>query len=528
VQLKVAGLKLTNFDPYQITQKTEAKTHPLSVSLNSVNYVSEKTKQALAEAFKEKIPVSTKTTADREEENFATAITSTPKYQQGHSKPINTMNEVAMTSISLNSSSSPNSTEIPLDRILNSLECSLSQFHLSQRETLEVHKQYLQYQSQYTQTFFGLMQQQSQLWTNLQSAPHDIGVKTAILQSAERSLTKFQEHQDNTLRVHEQYLNHQAQYAQNFFLLTQASYSQLLNGDLHLSFDRSSEQNEIRSEDYSQDYTENRVLTTEFVTAKQIASIPEASSNGYHPEAEVMIASNGNNGHHPEAFLATPKVAIETSNNGHLELESPIITDADLETATTSPLPEIDFATLSKTLLDVVSDKTGYPPEMLELDMDMEADLGIDSIKRVEILGGLQEQMPNLPQPELEDLSELHTLNQIIEYLRSFDSKKVAEKADLTAKSSESLENTFLSIVSEKTGYPRSSLNLEMNLRSDLGIDGVKRTEIFAALQQQIPSLAAEQTVTASLETLAQIIDYLKNPQKKTLKEQVMVSSLSN
>jgi hypothetical protein len=46
-------------------------------------------------------------------------------------------------------------------------------------------------------------------------------------------------------------------------------------------------------------------------------------------------------------------------------------------------------------LLAIVSEKTGYPVETLELDMDMEADLGIDSIKRVEILGALQAQFPN-------------------------------------------------------------------------------------------------------------------------------------
>jgi hypothetical protein len=50
---------------------------------------------------------------------------------------------------------------------------------------------------------------------------------------------------------------------------------------------------------------------------------------------------------------------------------------------------------LSTALLNIVSDKTGYPVETLEMDMDMEADLGIDSIKRVEILGAMQTQFPN-------------------------------------------------------------------------------------------------------------------------------------
>ncbi len=34
-----------------------------------------------------------------------------------------------------------------------------------------------------------------------------------------------------------------------------------------------------------------------------------------------------------------------------------------------------------------MSERTGYPAEMLGLDADLEGDLGIDSIKRVEIAG---------------------------------------------------------------------------------------------------------------------------------------------
>ena len=49
--------------------------------------------------------------------------------------------------------------------------------------------------------------------------------------------------------------------------------------------------------------------------------------------------------------------------------------------------PGISVEALSAALLEIVSEKTGYPTEMLELEMDIEADLGIDSIKRVEILG---------------------------------------------------------------------------------------------------------------------------------------------
>jgi acyl transferase domain-containing protein/NAD(P)H-dependent flavin oxidoreductase YrpB (nitropropane dioxygenase family) len=45
-------------------------------------------------------------------------------------------------------------------------------------------------------------------------------------------------------------------------------------------------------------------------------------------------------------------------------------------------------------LLQIVSERTGYPEDMLDLDLNIEADLGIDSIKRVEILGAFQRRCP--------------------------------------------------------------------------------------------------------------------------------------
>jgi len=68
-------------------------------------------------------------------------------------------------------------------------------------------------------------------------------------------------------------------------------------------------------------------------------------------------------------------------------------------------------------LLAVVSEKTGYPAEMLGLEMHVEADLGIDSIKRVEILSAIQERAPGLPPVRATDLADLKTLGQIVAFL---------------------------------------------------------------------------------------------------------------
>ncbi len=76
---------------------------------------------------------------------------------------------------------------------------------------------------------------------------------------------------------------------------------------------------------------------------------------------------------------------------------------------------------LTRQLLLIVSERTGYPPEMLGLDMNIEADLGIDSIKRVEILGALQRAcLPSgwaQAQTAMEALTKLKTLRGIIDWI---------------------------------------------------------------------------------------------------------------
>jgi polyketide-type polyunsaturated fatty acid synthase PfaA len=47
-------------------------------------------------------------------------------------------------------------------------------------------------------------------------------------------------------------------------------------------------------------------------------------------------------------------------------------------------------------VLAIIAEKTGYPVEALAPELDLEADLGIDSIKRVEILGAVSENFPAL------------------------------------------------------------------------------------------------------------------------------------
>jgi NAD(P)-dependent dehydrogenase (short-subunit alcohol dehydrogenase family) len=82
-----------------------------------------------------------------------------------------------------------------------------------------------------------------------------------------------------------------------------------------------------------------------------------------------------------------------------------------------------DRGAVEARLLEIVRERTGYPAEMLALDLDLEADLGIDSIKRVEILGTLRESLPEAAGSEsdlMERLASAKSLGGIVEGFSRF------------------------------------------------------------------------------------------------------------
>lgn len=157
-------------------------------------------------------------------------------------------------------------------------------------------------------------------------------------------------------------------------------------------------------------------------------------------------------------------------------------------------------------LLQVVSDKTGYPQEMLGMEMDLEADLSIDSIKRVEIIGTLRSELGTLANGNtnedmvMEQLAAIKTLSGLVSWLTEFSGAEATaapEKNGTAAEtvstpqakfalSLEDLQNGILNIVSEKTGYPKEMLGLDLDLEADLSIDSIKRMEIIADLKNKI------------------------------------------
>ncbi len=146
-------------------------------------------------------------------------------------------------------------------------------------------------------------------------------------------------------------------------------------------------------------------------------------------------------------------------------------------------------------LIAIVSDRTGYPPDMLDANAAIEADLGIDSIKRVEVLSAFQRTCSDAEQSQIqavmEKLTGARTLNEMAERLAPLFAKTAAPTAVQPVPApaapptkSRDVLSELISIVSDRTGYPPDMLDANAAIEADLGIDSIKRVEVLSAFQR--------------------------------------------
>ncbi|MFO7736475.1 MAG: beta-ketoacyl synthase N-terminal-like domain-containing protein, partial [bacterium] len=134
---------------------------------------------------------------------------------------------------------------------------------------------------------------------------------------------------------------------------------------------------------------------------------------------------------------------------------------------------------------------TGYPEDMLESGLNLEADLGIDSIQRAELWVGTAEELgidkearPNRKISTISDfalaLAEL-TKEGETEDAEETKSKNSEKETPLqkAAPKTENLEHKIKQKLVEMTGYPEDMLESGLNLEADLGIDSIQRAELW-------------------------------------------------
>jgi acyl carrier protein len=223
-----------------------------------------------------------------------------------------------------------------------------------------------------------------------------------------------------------------------------------------------------------------------------------------------------------------------------VELATPVLTTPVSSTAI-STISEEEYRSF---LVGFVVEQTGYPEDIVELDSDLEADLGIDSIKVAQMMGELQERFElDLAKIQIKSLDELRTLRQIIQVLpKSTDFvtqklatptiaqtpppaavaqpvvsaspiAKVSNPATAPGLGDEALRTEMtkflIEFVVEQTGYPEDIVELDADLEADLGIDSIKVAQMMGELNEHfglnVSSLRSK--TSDDFKTLRMIVD---------------------
>jgi len=181
-------------------------------------------------------------------------------------------------------------------------------------------------------------------------------------------------------------------------------------------------------------------------------------------------------------------------------------------------------------ILSLMVEKTGYPRDMLDLDLDLEADLGVDTVKQAEMFAAIRE-IYNIARDESRKLRDYPTLAHVIRFVHekrpdlsgaTEASSSVQAPSSPTAvpvvlpafavaapeSTDDPTERKVLQIVAEKTGYPEDMLDLDLDLEADLGVDTVKQAEMFAAVRAAYNIPRDEGLKLRDFPTLAHVIKF--------------------
>ncbi len=169
-------------------------------------------------------------------------------------------------------------------------------------------------------------------------------------------------------------------------------------------------------------------------------------------------------------------------------------------------------------ILALLAEKTGYPSEMLDTGLDLEADLGIDTVKQAEFISEVREafDIPRIEGLKIADFPTIeHIINFVLQHVNA--SEPMGGESDEAPGSAESgrtgdeaqIRDKILSLLSEKTGYPADMLDTGLDLEADLGIDTVKQAEFISEIREAFDIPRIEGLKIADFPTINHIISFV-------------------
>ncbi|MBI4965598.1 MAG: SDR family NAD(P)-dependent oxidoreductase [Desulfomonile tiedjei] len=171
-------------------------------------------------------------------------------------------------------------------------------------------------------------------------------------------------------------------------------------------------------------------------------------------------------------------------------------------------------------ILALLSDKTGYPADMLDTALDLEADLGIDTVKQAEFISEVRETF-GIPRIEGLKIADFPTIEHIIEFVLAHTERSGSGSEGEETQSSGSAEGEtevrekILALLSQKTGYPADMLDTGLDLEADLGIDTVKQAEFISEVREIFSIPRIEGLKIADFPTINHIIAFVLERSRK-------------
>ncbi len=219
---------------------------------------------------------------------------------------------------------------------------------------------------------------------------------------------------------------------------------------------------------------------------------------------------------HPELKVIDNTLCVVAGDDS-VPVEEPDIQTVEPATASIEPVTGPDPV---ERIREIIARQTGYAADMLEGDLDLEADLGIDTVKQVEIFGTIASGF-GFDVPDDLKLRDLNTIDKLAAYVSQKVGPAMAapsekrepesfETRDTQAPQTlESPMETVKAVIAEQTGYTVDMLEPDLDLEADLGIDTVKQVEIFGKVATRFGFDVPDDLKLRDLNTIARLSDYI-------------------
>jgi phosphopantetheine--protein transferase-like protein len=180
-------------------------------------------------------------------------------------------------------------------------------------------------------------------------------------------------------------------------------------------------------------------------------------------------------------------------------------------------------------ILSLLSDKTGYPADMLDTGLDLEADLGIDTVKQAEFITEVRDAF-DIPRIDGLKIADFPTIEHIIGFVMSHvdsssGSEPVAEAGGPATEDEGQVKEKILALLSDKTGYPADMLDTGLDLEADLGIDTVKQAEFITEVREAFGIPRIEGLKIADFPTIDHIIGFVLERSRDAAAPQVQAEA---